>query len=60
MHAQSVMDVQCVSLGGAKSMEYYRKRAAGGVGLIITEGTAVERTGDARRSLSAASIVFHS
>ena len=27
--------------------EYYRKRAAGGVGLIITEGTAVERTGAA-------------
>ena len=27
--------------------EYYRKRAAGGVGLIITEGTAIERTGAA-------------
>ncbi|MEI6484957.1 MAG: NADH:flavin oxidoreductase [Sphingomonadales bacterium] len=27
--------------------EYYRKRAAGGVGLIITEGTAVERPGAA-------------
>jgi 2,4-dienoyl-CoA reductase-like NADH-dependent reductase (Old Yellow Enzyme family) len=32
---------------GANVAEYYRKRAAGGVGLIITEGTAVERTGAA-------------
>lgn len=32
---------------GDNVAEYYRKRAAGGVGLIITEGTAVERTGAA-------------
>ena len=32
---------------GANVAEYYRKRAAGGVGLIITEGTAVERPGAA-------------
>jgi 2,4-dienoyl-CoA reductase-like NADH-dependent reductase (Old Yellow Enzyme family) len=32
---------------GENVAEYYRKRAAGGVGLIITEGTAVERTGAA-------------
>jgi 2,4-dienoyl-CoA reductase-like NADH-dependent reductase (Old Yellow Enzyme family) len=32
---------------GANVAEYYRRRAAGGVGLIITEGTAVERTGAA-------------
>ncbi|WP_156257072.1 NADH:flavin oxidoreductase [Sandarakinorhabdus oryzae] len=32
---------------GANVAEYYRKRAAGGVGLIITEGTAVERVGAA-------------
>ncbi|WP_310475713.1 NADH:flavin oxidoreductase [Sandarakinorhabdus sp.] len=32
---------------GENVAEYYRKRAAGGVGLIITEGTAVERVGAA-------------
>ncbi len=32
---------------GANVAEYYRKRAAGGVGLIITEGTVVERQGAA-------------
>lgn len=32
---------------GDNVAEYYRKRAAGGVGLIVTEGTAVERTGAA-------------
>ena len=26
----------------AASVEYYRKRAAGGVGLIVTEGTCVD------------------
>lgn len=34
-------------LPGGNVAEYYRRRAAGGVGLIITEGTAVERTGAA-------------
>jgi len=29
------------NIPGDKSVEYYRKRAAGGVGLIITEGTCV-------------------
>ena len=32
---------------GANVADYYRRRAAGGVGLIITEGTAVERVGAA-------------
>jgi 2,4-dienoyl-CoA reductase-like NADH-dependent reductase (Old Yellow Enzyme family) len=32
---------------GDNVAEYYRKRAAGGVGLIITEGTAVDRHGAA-------------
>jgi 2,4-dienoyl-CoA reductase-like NADH-dependent reductase (Old Yellow Enzyme family) len=32
---------------GRDVAEYYRRRAAGGVGLIITEGTAVERIGAA-------------
>ena len=30
---------------GDNVTEYYRKRAAGGVGLIVTEGTGIERTG---------------
>lgn len=32
---------------GDNVAEYYRKRAAGGVGLIVTEGTAIDRTGAA-------------
>jgi 2,4-dienoyl-CoA reductase-like NADH-dependent reductase (Old Yellow Enzyme family) len=32
---------------GQNVADYYRRRAAGGVGLIITEGTAVERVGSA-------------
>lgn len=30
------------NVAGEKSVEYYRKRAAGGVGLIITEGTCID------------------
>ena len=32
---------------GDNVAEYYRKRAAGGVGLIVTEGTAINRSGAA-------------
>jgi 2,4-dienoyl-CoA reductase-like NADH-dependent reductase (Old Yellow Enzyme family) len=32
---------------GDNVAEYYRKRAAGGVGLIVTEGTAIDRSGAA-------------